>query len=214
MRNPFVQGRLVLPRADWIGWPILLGIAAFAWYASYCRHGDLLQDEGWQLDSALRILGGQLQHRDFHSIYPAGRHYLIAASLALFDESLLAVRLHWCLLDAVSVMLVLAIGRRLMPPGLALAAALTAVALPGPWHKVYYALIPLLVNLKTKTTLTALIDALTDADATVWQTCRNELCKIHPGGMEFGPPNSADQAARAAAGEKWRRWLAGYSAPP
>jgi hypothetical protein len=134
---------LRVPDAAWIGWPLGLAAVALGYFASYALYRDVNPDEGWQLDSAMRILAGQVQHRDFSSIYPPGRHYLFAGVLALTGKSLLAFRLLLCALGACSVGLVFVIGRRLVPPGLALAAALTVMLVPGPWHKFFYALVPL-----------------------------------------------------------------------
>lgn len=136
------------PRVEWIGWPLVVTAAAFALFASYATHRDLNTDEGWQLECASRILDGQLQHRDFESVYTAGRHYLFAGLLAITGKSFFAFRLLLCLLGAVNVGLVFAIGRRLMPVGLALGAAVLTALVPGPWHKFFFSLI-LLVGIYT-----------------------------------------------------------------
>jgi hypothetical protein len=143
VRIPFFSGRKI-PDAAWIGWPLGLFLVALGYFASYAAYGDLIEDEGWQLHSTMRILAGEVQHRDFSSIYPFGRHYLFAGVLALFDESLLAFRMIFCVLNAVVVALVFAVARRLAPVGLALAAALVTLVVPGPWHKVFYTLVPLI----------------------------------------------------------------------
>jgi len=130
--------------ADWIGWPLVLFVVASAYLSSFATHRDVNADEGWQLDCALRILDGQIQHRDFESVYTAGRHYLFAGLLAVSGKSLLAVRLAFCVLLGIGVALVFSVGRRLMPAWLALLAAGLVLAVPGPWHKVFYSLILLL----------------------------------------------------------------------
>ncbi|MBW2278174.1 MAG: hypothetical protein JRF63_11820 [Deltaproteobacteria bacterium] len=144
MRRGFLEIVRFRPAAEWIGWPLLLFVITSCYLASYATHRDLTADEGWQLDCALRILDGQIQHRDFGSVYTAGRHYLFAGLLAVTGKSLLAIRLTFCLLFGISVGLVFAVGRRLMPVSLAGFAAFLVMVVPGPWHKAFYSLILLL----------------------------------------------------------------------
>lgn len=68
--------------------------------------------------------------------------------------------------------------------------------------------------LKTKVTLAALIDGLTDPSADVWHACRDQLCGIHPGGVRLGPANNAGDAERTQAQAHWRAWLETYKEPP
>jgi hypothetical protein len=118
-------------------------LAASAWYGSYAAFGNITQDEGWLLECSQRVLAGQVPHRDFVSIYPAGRYYLFAAVLDLFDGNLLAVRAVWCLLRGAVVALVFALGRRIMPLPYALSATAFVLVLPGPWHKTFFPLVSL-----------------------------------------------------------------------
>ncbi len=121
----------------------MLALAAAATYGGYAAYGNIHQDEGWLLESSLRVARGEVPHRDFVSIYPAGRFYLFAAVLELFEGELLAVRATWCILRGAVVGLVFALGRRMMPAPFAAAAAVLAWLLPGPWHKTFFALVPL-----------------------------------------------------------------------
>lgn len=125
--------------------PLAAGLVAAAWYGSYMAFGSITQDEAWLLECATRVQAGQVPHRDFVSIYPAGRYYLFAAVLDAGGGDLLAVRATWALLRAAVVALVLVIGRRIMPLPWAVGAALAVLVLPGPWHKTFFPLVPLAV---------------------------------------------------------------------
>jgi len=120
-----------------------IGLVAAGYYWSYAAYGNVTQDEGWLLECSQRVAAGQVPHRDFISIYPAGRYYFFAYVLQWFDGDLVAVRGAWCVLRAAVVALTFAIGRRLMPLPLALAAAGVVLVLPGPWHKTFFPLVPL-----------------------------------------------------------------------
>jgi len=117
---------------------------AFGYYTSYASHGNIVPDEAWLLDGCMRVLDGQVPHRDFSNIYAPARYYLFGAVFGLTEGSLLAIRLTWCLLCAGVVALTFLVARRMMPAGFALAAAGAALVLPGPWHKTLYSLVPLL----------------------------------------------------------------------
>lgn len=50
-------------------------------------------DEGFVLERARRVLHGEVPHRDFWSIYPAGQYHLIALAFGWFGESISSARL-------------------------------------------------------------------------------------------------------------------------
>lgn len=53
-----------------------------------------LYDEGFALFNGVRVLHGDLPHRDFWAIYPPGQSYTLAAVFALWGENVLTARLY------------------------------------------------------------------------------------------------------------------------
>lgn len=121
--------------------------AAAGFHLAYASYGNLTQDEAWLLECAARVGSGQVAHRDFVSIYPPGQFHLAQVALDAAGGDARAVRWMWAILRGVVVGLTLALGRRLMPWPWAAAAAIAVVLMPGPWHKTFYALVPLAVLL-------------------------------------------------------------------
>lgn len=123
--------------------PIGLWAAATLYYACYARFGNITQDEAWLLESARRVLDGQTPYEDFLSIYAPGRFYVGALLLGWFDDDVMTLRTMWCVLRGGVVALVFTLARRTMTLRFAGAAAATALLLAGPWHKTFFALVPL-----------------------------------------------------------------------
>jgi hypothetical protein len=73
--------------------PALLWIvtALYAWHR--LDHGWIPHDEGTLAQSAERVLGGQLPHRDFDDVYTGGLSYLGAAAFRVFRTNLFSLRL-------------------------------------------------------------------------------------------------------------------------
>ncbi len=71
---------------------ILLG-AAGVYAALLLDRSWIPHDEGTLGETALRVLGGQLPHRDFSPVYTGGLAYWNALSFGLFGINLLALRI-------------------------------------------------------------------------------------------------------------------------
>ncbi len=71
---------------------ILLG-AAVVYAALFLDRGWIPHDDGTLGETALRVLGGQLPHRDFSDVYTGGLAYWNALSFMLFGVNLLAPRI-------------------------------------------------------------------------------------------------------------------------
>ncbi len=71
---------------------IFLG-AAVVYAALLLDRGWIPHDEGTLGETALRVLGGQLPHRDFPDVYTGGLAYWNALSFGLFGVNLLALRI-------------------------------------------------------------------------------------------------------------------------
>ncbi|HYK83074.1 MAG TPA: glycosyltransferase family 39 protein [Gemmatimonadales bacterium] len=95
MREPMSEGIPAEParrQASW--WRVL----ALVWVVSalYVGHGLnrgwIPHDEGTLAQSAERVLGGELPHRDFDEVYTGGLSYANAAAFRLFGTNLLSLR--------------------------------------------------------------------------------------------------------------------------
>lgn len=112
---------------------LALGGLLFLW--SYHDVGLNYSDEGLAIDSARRILRGQLVVRDFGDL-PSGLHYVYAALFKLRGGvDLVALRGGLAVLKAGLAVLLFWTGCRLMPARWALVPALLAVAVSGPFLK-------------------------------------------------------------------------------
>ncbi len=89
-------------------------------------------DEGFLAYSAVRVLDGQLPHRDFVSLQPPLSFYVAAAAFKLFGTSLATLRGVGLSIYLLIPLLVYGIARCLTKPGLALAAAAPATLLGLP----------------------------------------------------------------------------------
>src|SRR5580692_11140810 len=62
-----------------------------------------MYDEGITVTGAMRVLGGQLPHRDFYTNYGPAHFYILAGLFKLFGESLLVERLLYASICALIV---------------------------------------------------------------------------------------------------------------
>ena len=94
---------------------ILLG-AAVVYAALLLDRGWIPHDDGTLGETALRVLGGQLPHRDFSDVYTGGLAYWNALSFVLFGVNLLAPRILLFLSFLVFLGASYAIARRFAAP--------------------------------------------------------------------------------------------------
>jgi len=117
----------------------LLFVFGALYYSAFLDYGINLLDEGYLLNSSLRVLNGEVPYRDFYTPYPPGRYYLVAAIFKIFGINGLFLRiLEAIILLSTSIILfkasrLLGISRiySLIPSFLIFIA-------PGPWHKCFY----------------------------------------------------------------------------
>ena len=87
--------RLALGSRSTTWWIILallwIATALYAWHT--LDHGWIPHDEGTLAQSAERVLGGQLPHRDFNEVYTGGLSLLDAAAFRVFGTNLFSLRL-------------------------------------------------------------------------------------------------------------------------
>jgi hypothetical protein len=93
-------------------------------------------DEGLLAESAARVLGGELPHRDFVEVYTGGLSAIDAVAFRVWGANLLALRDLLCLAAVLWVPVLYAIATRVASPVSAGLAVLAAVA----WSVPYYPL--------------------------------------------------------------------------
>lgn len=91
-----VRGWFTLQRSGFLRWfAILLVVWAFSavYEGTHLKRGFVPWDAGAYAESAVRVLHGQLPHRDFVEVYTGGLTYLNAAAMRAFGETLAAERM-------------------------------------------------------------------------------------------------------------------------
>jgi len=96
------------------------------------RSGIDWGDEGFLAYGAVRVMNGELPHRDFVSLQPPLSFYTVALSFKLFGTSLVTMRGMGLSIFCLIPLLLYAIARPLMNPAIAFAAALPACVLGLP----------------------------------------------------------------------------------
>jgi hypothetical protein len=107
---------------------MLVMAASLAYVWLLLDRGWVPHDEGVLGESALRVLRGELPHRDFDEIYTGGLSYLNAFAFELFGQQLLAMRYMIYAIFAAWVPLVYYLASRFVGPLAAAGITLTSVA--------------------------------------------------------------------------------------
>jgi hypothetical protein len=107
---------------------VLVLAASLAYVWLLLDRGWIPHDEGMLGESALRVLRGELPHRDFDEAYTGGLSYLNAFAFGLFGEQLLAMRYMIYAVFAAWVPLVYYLASRFVGPLAAAGITLTSVA--------------------------------------------------------------------------------------
>lgn len=145
-RLGFRDHRLALDRLGRLA-IIGLWVASAAIVARNLDQGWVPHDEGAFAQSAERLLGGQLPHRDFVELYTGGMTFLNAGVFALLGSDLIWLRLPVFVLFLAYVPCTYFIARRFVRPSVAAVVALLAVSwslpvYPAPvpsWYLLYFA---------------------------------------------------------------------------
>ena len=135
-------------RATASGWvsrflPALVLAGATLYYLSYIRYGINLNDEGVPLLGADAILKGKVLYRDFFMPYMPGRYFLYALFFRLFGAGIIQGRVLGLVARLCSAALAIRLGRRILPPALAVLPAILMTLVPGPWHKSLFVMLSL-----------------------------------------------------------------------
>jgi hypothetical protein len=100
--------------------PGLLAVAAIfavalAVMLAGMNRGVNLYDEGVIATGAVRVMAGDVMHRDFYANYGPAQFYILAALFKLFGPSILVARLWGALVKASIAVAVYMLGKRIMP---------------------------------------------------------------------------------------------------
>lgn len=115
---------------------LVLWAAAALYVFHYLPRGWIAHDEGTIGQSAERVLGGELPHRDFDDPYTGGLTWVNAGAMRLFGVNLLAPRLMLFLVFLGWVPALWGIARRVAPPAHALLFVALAIAWSIPSYSV------------------------------------------------------------------------------
>jgi hypothetical protein len=106
---------------------VLVLAASLAYVWLLLDRGWIPHDEGMLGESAVRVLRGELPHRDFDEVYTGGLSYLNALAFGLFGERLVAMRYMIFAVFAAWVPLVYYLASRFVRPLAAAGITLTSV---------------------------------------------------------------------------------------
>jgi hypothetical protein len=128
-------------------WLVLTLLLSAAYMYAWTNAGWLPEDDGVLAQSALRVMQGQLPHRDFAETYTGGLSYLNAEGFRILGVSLVTLRIVMFLLFLAWVPAVFYIASRIASPLAAAGITLAAVAWSVPnyptpmpsWYNLFFA---------------------------------------------------------------------------
>ena len=118
----------------------LLYLALFAYFWSFSKYGLNVWDEGGYANGTLRTLNGERALVDFNpNGYLPGRYWYGMLFFKLFGVEIQSLRLGVVLFTPSMVLMVYSVGRKIMPAGFALLAALAMLSAPSMYYNRFYA---------------------------------------------------------------------------
>lgn len=131
------------PQGAWEGAvPLLIFIATAAYYASFCRYGINLWDEGGVLYGGIRYLEGQKVFRDFLG-YPPAVYWVTETAFRLFGPDVVPVRYAFAFISGLFGLFAYLIARRFLSGIWTAAAVLLVTSAPAVYYQRFYALVVL-----------------------------------------------------------------------
>lgn len=127
--NPPGNGNLA--RSDLFPRLLLICVLTVLYHLLYYRHGLVQLDEGVIFDSAIKMMRGEKWGEDFFAHYGLINHYLLALLFKIAGVSIAAERFLFIATRLPAMVLVYAIGRRLLPSWPATAVTLISILVPG-----------------------------------------------------------------------------------
>lgn len=133
---PLIRRSSASERTLWIHLGAVLALSV-AWEGLFLHHGISLIDEGWPVYAAQRLHAGGSLYRDVFWVYPPGHLLAAWVGWALDPPGIVVARAIYSAFTVAACLGTYLLGRALLPPRLALAAALV-LAVAAPWsHQVH-----------------------------------------------------------------------------
>lgn len=127
------------PFAKRWGWVSLLYLAMLAYFWSFSKYGLNIWDEGGYANGTLRTLNGERALIDFNpNGYLPGRYWYGMLFFKLFGVEIQSLRIGVLLITPPMVLMIYSIGRKIMPAGFALLAALFMLSAPSMYYNRFY----------------------------------------------------------------------------
>ena len=117
----------------------LIYIALLAYFWSFCEYGLNIWDEGGYANGTLRTLNGEKALVDFNpNGYLPGRYWYGMLFFKLFGVEIQRLRIGVLLFTPAMVRMIYSMGRKIMPAGFALLAALFMLSAPSMYYNRFY----------------------------------------------------------------------------
>ena len=126
------------PAKQW-GRISLLYLALLAYFWSFSKYGLNIWDEGGYANGTLRTLNGERALIDFNpNGYLPGRYWYGILFFKLFGVDIQSLRIAVLLITPPMVLMIYSIGRKIMPAGFALLAALFMLSAPSMYYNRFF----------------------------------------------------------------------------
>ena len=117
----------------------LLYLALLAYFWSFSKYGLNVWDEGGYANGTLRTLNGEKALIDFNpNGYLPGRYWYGMLFFKLFGVEIQSLRIGVLLITPPMILMVYSIGRKIMPAGFALLAALFMLSAPSMYYNRFF----------------------------------------------------------------------------
>ena len=117
----------------------LIYIALLAYFWSFCEYGLNIWDEAGYANGTLRTLNGEKALVDFNpNGYLPGRYWYGMLFFKLFGVEIQSLRIGVLLFTPAMVIMIYSMGRKIMPAGFALLAALFMLSAPSMYYNRFY----------------------------------------------------------------------------
>jgi len=117
----------------------LIYIALLAYFWSFCEYGLNIWDEGGYANGTLRTLNGEKALVDFNpNGYLPGRYWYGMLFFKLFGVEIQSLRIGVLLFTPAMVIMIYSMGRKIMPAGFSLLAALFMLSAPSMYYNRFY----------------------------------------------------------------------------
>ena len=121
------------------GWVSLIYIVLAVYFWSFCKYGLNIWDEGGYANGTLRTLNGERALVDFNpNGYLPGRYWYGMLFFKLFGVEIQSLRIGVLLFTPAMVIMIYSMGRKIMPAGFALLAALFMLSAPSMYYNRFY----------------------------------------------------------------------------